>query len=70
MLLVFAYTSFTFGFDAKLFGPIVTQLSNQFLPKDAHMELVIKATRSNCLKITCVMMNVMNDRDVRAFLFQ
>ena len=69
-MLVFAYTSFPFSFDARLLGPIVTQVSNQFLPNDTHMELVIKATRSNCLKITCIMMNVMNDRDVSAFLFQ
>ena len=28
------------------------------------------AARSNCLKITCIMMNVMYDRDVNAFLSQ
>ena len=28
------------------------------------------ATRSNYLKITCIMMNVMNEREVNAFLFQ
>ena len=28
------------------------------------------ATRSNCLKITCIMMNVISDRDINAFLFQ
>ena len=42
----------------------------RFLPKDTCMELPIKATRSNCLKITCIMMNVMNDRYVNGFLFQ
>ena len=34
------------------------------------MEFVVKVTRSNGVKITCIMMNVMNDRDVNAFLFQ
>ena len=34
------------------------------------MDLVIKMLLEATLKITCIMMNVMNDRDVNAFLFQ
>ena len=33
LMLVFAYTSFPFGFDARLLGLIVTEVSNQFLQK-------------------------------------
>ena len=33
LMLVFAYTSFPFGFDARLLGLIVTEVSNQCLQK-------------------------------------
>ena len=33
LMLVFAYTSFPLGFDARLLGLIVTLVSNQFLQK-------------------------------------
>ena len=50
VMLVFAFTSFPFDFDVRLLGLIVTLISNQFLPKDTRMELVIKAISSNCLQ--------------------
>ena len=33
LMLVFAYTSFPFGFDARLWGLIVTSVSDEFLQK-------------------------------------
>ena len=45
LTLVFAYTSFPFGFDARLWGLIVTYVSDQFLPNVTPMELVVKTLR-------------------------
>ena len=55
LMLVFAYNSFPFGFDARLWGLIVTSVSDQFLHGISNKN----ATRSNCLKFTCIMMNKM-----------
>ena len=66
LMLVFAYTSFPFCFDARLWGLILTYVSDQFLHGISNKS----ATRSNCLKIACIMMSKMKDRDANAFLFQ